>query len=159
ASLAADEAIVSPPSPPDAAAIRTRETVVILPPFPTIIAVAALQQVVPAAADEDVIAVAAYHGIVAVAGVDAIVAVAGIDQIVARSAAQVIIAIGSRHDLAGFGDVGDLDAEVLRARRAMAVGRSDGHVVDIVAVGILRRLEIGRADKVQRTGMRVDREE
>ena len=41
----------------------------------------------------------------------------------------------------------------------MAVARRDDDVVDIVAIGIAGRLEVGRGDEAQRAGLRVDREQ
>ncbi len=58
----------------------------------------------------------------------------------------------------GLVDVGDGDRERLRVGEGAVAGR-DRDFVDVVVVGIGRRLVIGRGDESERAGLRIDREQ
>ena len=96
------------------------------------------QEVVVVAANEQVIACGADERIIAGKPADRI--------FLARSNERVVAGIadnGARH-------VRHRDRNVLRCRAAVAVGDRNGDIVDVVAAGIGRGLEVGRRLEAQR---------
>src|SRR5262245_13200885 len=139
--------------------VTAEQRIVALSAVEEIIAIVAAQLVGAASAHKDIIAVAAEDDVVAIAGVDLVIAVTGCDDVVAGPAGERVAAVSSGDDLARLEYIGDLDTQILCACRAERVGRRNRDIIDVVAVGILRRLEVGRSSKLQRAGVRIDAEE
>jgi hypothetical protein len=95
----------------------------------------------------------AWPGVISISAVDSVVAVAAVDRVVAGRSGQIVVAVAAVDGLARLGHIGHADVDRLRAAGAEAVGRRDEQVVDIIVVGIFRRLEIRRGEEAQRAAV------